>query len=578
LGERTQKLRHQIARRQEAQQELHRAHDELESRVQARTEDLRLANLRLQSENEERKRAEKALRFAQFSVDSTSDALFWLTRDARLFYVNEAACRSLGYTRDELLSMSVPDFDPQFPIEHWDTHWEKIKLKGAASIETWHRRKDGTVFPVEIDIRFIEFEGREYHFDSVRDITERKRLEDQLRHAQKMEAIGSLAGGVAHDFNNLLAVILGNAELLQERLGEDDRSTQALIRASTRGAELTQRLLAFSRRQPLQPKVVDLGGFVDGMTGMLSRTLGETIEVKTVSAPDLWPTVADPGQVENALLNLAINARHAMPRGGKLIIESANVAFDDDYAAAQEEVRPGDYVMLAVSDTGHGIAPAVLPHVFEPFFTTKDVGEGSGLGLSMVYGFAKQSAGHVTIFSEPDRGTTVKLYLPRAGAAAGPRESRPAAAVPRCRGETVLVVEDDPDVRKLAVAYLRTLGYEVIEAADAEAALAALTNAPRLQLLLSDVVLPGGMNGPDLAAEVQSRRPETKVLYMSGYPEHTIAGHSPLDDGAELINKPFRQRDLAIKLRAVLDEDSGAALEARETLAAGIDPVGEQPV
>jgi PAS domain S-box-containing protein len=556
---------------------LRRAHDELESRVQARTEELRLANLRLQSENEERKRVEAALRFAQYSVDSTSDALFWLTRDARFFYVNDAACRSLGYAREELLSMTAPDIVPNFQMERWPAHWEELKTTGSASYESLHRRKDGTSFPVEINVDFLEFEGVEYQFVSARDMTTRKRLEEQLRQAHKMEAIGNLAGGVAHDFNNLLAVILGHSELLEERLENDDRSsTQAMIQAATRGAELTQRLLAFSRRQPLQPDIVDLGGLVDGITGLLSRTLGATIEVETVSAPDLWRTLADAGQVENALLNLAINARDAMLGGGRLTIESANVTLDEDYAARQQ-VRPGDYVTLAVSDTGDGIAPDVLPHVFDPFFTTKDVGKGSGLGLSMVYGFAQQSGGHVTIYSEPGHGTTVKIYLPRTEEGAAASAFNAAAAAPEARGETVLVVEDDKDVRDLAAAYLRSLGYVVIEAADAEAALVALAEASRVELLLSDVMLPGGMSGPDLAAEVKRRRPETKVLFMSGYPDNAMASHNLLDDAADLLNKPFQRRDLAAKLRAVLDEQPAPTHEARQPSAAGIDPMPETP-
>ncbi len=370
-----------------------------------------------------------------------------------------------------------------------------------------------------------------------------------------MEAVGQLTGGVAHDFNNLLAVVIGNVELLSDRIGKDDPQVQAVMRASTRGAELTQRLLAFSRQQPLHPRPVDLEVLVEGMTNLLSRTLGETIEIEVSSSPNLWAALADSGQVENALLNLALNARDAMPGGGTLTIETANAKLNRHDFAGREDARPGDYVVLAIRDTGHGIPPEVLEHVFEPFFTTKDVGEGTGLGLSMVYGFAQQSGGHITIDSAEGRGTIVKLYLPRATAAenAVSEETAASETVPRARGEAVLVIEDDPAVRELTVTVLESLGYHVMAARNEKAVSKILATNERIDLVLCDVVLPGGRSGPDFAAETMSSRPDVKLLFMSGYASEELP--PSLHDGVMLLNKPFRKAELAIKLREVLDGD-----------------------
>ncbi|MDH3597140.1 MAG: PAS domain S-box protein, partial [Rhodospirillales bacterium] len=385
-------------------------------------------------------------------------------------------------------------------------------------------------------------------FIAIEDVTERKATEAQLRHAQKMEAIGQLTGGVSHDFNNLLAVVVGNLELVAEQLTQDDRCrrhVEKALGAAERGATLTQRLLAFSRKQALQPEEINAGRLVSGMTDMMRRTLGETIEIEVVSDSGLWTTSADPAQLENAVLNLAINARDAMPEGGKLTIETSNARLDDDYAAAQQDVTPGQYVLLAVTDTGTGMAPEVCARALDPFFTTKDVGSGSGLGLSMVFGFVKQSGGHVSIYSEVGEGTSVKLYLPRIK---NPEQatSRPETQgdIPLARGETVLVVEDDIEVRTLVVSLLRDLGYDVREAGNGKAALDLLDERPCANLLLTDVVLPNGMSGRVLAEEVQKRLPDTAILYMSGYTENSIVHHGRLDDGVRLLQKPFRMSDL----------------------------------
>jgi len=390
------------------------------------------------------------------------------------------------------------------------------------------------------------------------DVTERHEMEDQLRQAQKMEAVGQLTGGVAHDFNNLLTVVIGQLDLIAEAVAQDpalSARVAATIQAAERGADLTRRLLAFSRRQALRPQVVELNPLVQGMGGLLRRSLGEAIELQFALDDGLWPTLVDPGQVENALLNIALNSRDAMPRGGKLTIETGNRHLDADYVAHEPEVAEGDYVMLAVSDTGTGMAPEVLERAFEPFFTTKEVGQGSGLGLSMVYGFAKQSGGHVKIYSEPGHGTTVRLYLPRATRSDGATGQAEATAEPRGGSETVLAVEDDGAVRRLAVNLLTSLGYRVVEAVDGHAALALLRQRDDIDLLFTDMVMPGGMSGSDLAREARLLRPGLKVLFTTGY-TRAAATNNGTGPGGDVIVKPYRKQDLARMLRRVLDGEA----------------------
>jgi two-component system CheB/CheR fusion protein len=508
----------------------------------------------------DRNRAEYALRDSEErfrSVFENSPAAIVLKDlDGRFRLVNGRFREWFGRPSEDLLGKTTYDIYPRAQAEALIAQdWEVLNTLGAVEREHMVSFSDGsshtmktTKFPV------FDSERRAIGIGSISvDVTEQKAAEERLHQALKMEALGQLTGGVAHDFNNLLAVIMGNAELLDSRLGSDNGPAQAVLRAASRGAELTQRLLAFSRRQPLHPEALDLPDLVDGMTDMLRRTLGETIEVKTSFAPDLSPAMVDRGQVENALLNLAINARDAMTEGGELIIELANATLDQDYAASQSEVVAGDYVVLSVSDSGTGMSAEVLAHAFEPFFTTKGVGVGSGLGLSMVYGFAKQSGGHVTIHSEEGRGTTAKVYLPCADKQAVRLETNFLAAEPRARGETVLVLEDDPDVRSLAVAVLQSLSYEVMEAPDGESALALLRNSHRVDLLLSDVVLSEGLSGPEVAERARRAKPALKVLFMSGYPRAAIRSRGRLGDEAEMLNKPFRRYDLAQKVRAALD-------------------------
>jgi PAS domain S-box-containing protein len=386
-----------------------------------------------------------------------------------------------------------------------------------------------------------------------------RRNEEALRQSQKMEAVGQLTGGVAHDFNNLLQVIIGNLETLQRNLPTDSPRLQRAMRHAMNGAQraaaLTQRLLAFSRRQPLDPKPVDVNVLINGLSDMVHRTLGETIAVETVLGAGLWRVEADPNELEAAILNLAVNARDAMPEGGRLTLETGNAHIDEAYAAAHAEVLAGQYVLISVTDTGAGMDPQTVAQAFEPFFTTKPVGKGTGLGLSQVYGFVKQSSGHVKIYSEPGQGTTVKLYLPRLAGDAVPESELDQPLNPEAgQEETLLVVEDDDDVRAYSVDSLRELGYRVLETRDGPSALRLLDQESRVDLLFTDVVLPNGMTGAQLAAQARTIRPSLKVLFTTGYARNAIVHHGRLDSGVHLIVKPFSFNDLAAKVRDVLDK------------------------
>ena len=383
------------------------------------------------------------------------------------------------------------------------------------------------------------------------DVTEHRRTENALRQAQKMEAVGQLTGGVAHDFNNLLATILGNLELLQDDIGEH-RSIATIDRAVRRGAELTQRLLAFSRRQTLQPKSIRLPELIGGLRDLLQRTLGEQITIKTDVASNVWPVTADPGQLENALLNLAINARDAMPDGGVLEITCENKAIGFRTSDVLQLAAPGDFVEICVRDSGHGMPDEVRKQAFEPFFTTKDVGQGSGLGLSMVYGFVRQSGGDILIESEPDQGTAIRLYLPRAENVVATEEVEHKPEFERGTGDVILVLEDEYDVRKFVVMALERLGYRVLAAADPESAMKILEMTDRLDLLLSDVVLPGGVSGPEFAVAAKKRHPNLKLLFMTGYAAEAHMDGELLEASETTLKKPFRTADLASAVYGVL--------------------------
>ena len=390
---------------------------------------------------------------------------------------------------------------------------------------------------------------------SMMDITERTAVERQLREAQKLEAVGQLTGGVAHDFNNLLTVIIGTAESLTERVSDDAESlmlAEMTAAAADRGAQPTNRLLAFARRQPLEPRTVDVGRLVLGLDPMMRRTLSEQIDLEVVRGGGLWTALVDPGQLETAILNLAINARDAMPMGGRLTIETTNASLDQDYAQQNAEVAPGQYVTISVSDTGYGMDASTLSRAFEPFFTTKEIGQGSGLGLSMVYGFAKQSRGHVKIYSEVGEGTTVRLYLPRSQEGLTASANLPREDVPK-GDERILVVEDDDLVRGHVARQLTSLGYTVFLANHAAAALESIDKDGPFDLLFTDVVMPGLMNGRHLAETARKMQPNLKVLYTSGYTENAIVHHGRLDPGVALLSKPYRRADLAKRIRQVLD-------------------------
>lgn len=387
---------------------------------------------------------------------------------------------------------------------------------------------------------------------------ERRELAEQaLRQSQKMEAVGQLTGGVAHDFNNLLTIIIGNLGIAKRGVVEAraERALNNALVGAERAAQLTQRLLAFSRRQPLNPRVLDVNRLIVSMSDLLARTLGENIELETIGGAGLWKVEADASELESTLLNLALNARDAMPEGGKLTIETSNAYLDDEYCRQHDAITPGQYVQIAVTDSGAGMSAETIDRAFEPFFTTKEAGKGTGLGLSQVYGFMKQSGGHIKIYSEPGEGTTIKLYLPRRDGEDDAISAEDSEGSDRGRGETILVVEDDDGVRQYASEILRDLNYQVIEAKDSATAIRLLDADKKFDLLLTDVVLPG-KNGRELANEVERRRPDVKIIFMTGYSRNAIVHHGRLDAGTELIPKPLIERVLARKIRQVLDSRS----------------------
>ena len=428
------------------------------------------------------------------------------------------------------------------------TEFIRLKQQGAEQDKLAEELRDRT--------RQMESEV----FLRAREVEEaRKRLDEEqrLRQVQKMEAVGHLTGGIAHDFNNILTVIIGMSEVLSEELTGDPArvaSVRMIAEAAQRGAEVTRQLLAFSRQQPLQPRETNLNALVEDTAKLLRPSLGEQVEIQLALADGSWPALVDPSHLTTALLNLAFNARDAMGEGGKLTLETNNVYLDEAYAALNADVRAGQYVMVAVSDSGSGIPEAIRDKVFEPFFTTKETGKGTGLGLSMVYGFVKQSNGHIKIYSEEGHGTSIKLYLPRAAGSAAVRESS-AAGERSGGGETILVVEDDPLVRQYASAQLTHLGYRAILTANGPEALAEIGKGIAFDLLFTDVIMPGGINGRQLADAVRARKPNVRVLFSSGYTEDAIFHHGRLDPGVLLLPKPYRRADLARMIRLALDQE-----------------------
>lgn len=430
--------------------------------------------------------------------------------------------------------------------------------ENAALLESLETRVEQRTRALAAQARELADTNREL----LSEMQRREQAEESLRHLQKIEALGQLTGGVAHDFNNLLQVILGNLDAAHRRVLRGGTITadngweqiQQAIRSAERAATLTRQLLAFARRQPLAPQSLDLNRLVSGMSEMLRRSLGETIAIETVLAGGLWLVSVDPSQLENAIINLAVNGRDAMPQGGRLTIETANAFLDEAYAGAHEEVIAGQYAMLAITDNGIGMPGEILNQVFDPFFTTKEAGRGTGLGLSQVYGFIKQSGGHVTIYSEPGQGTTVKMYLPRLAAAKAAAEigAQPPPSAAGGKGQVILVVEDDPEVRDAMIGMLAELGYTVLSAGDGAAALQLVARHPEIQLLLTDVGLPGGLNGRQLAEQARAARSDLKVLYTTGYARNAIVHNGILDSGVELLVKPFTYAGLAGKVLTLL--------------------------
>ena len=517
----------------------------------------------MQQSSDARQRSEEEFHLLVAGV--TDYAIYMLDPEGRVTTWNAGAERIKGYTAAEIVGQHFSRFfTPEdraagAPVRALET----AAREGRYEAEAERVRKDGTRFWANVILNPLrDPAGTLRGYAKVtRDVSERvhrqqllEQTQAALAQSQKMEGLGQLTGGIAHDFNNLLTVIRGSIDMVERRLRAGDKDITRFIEAARRGADraanLTKSLLAFARRQPLEPKPLEPNRLVAGMAELLRRTLGEGISIETVLAGGLWWVSVDPNQLESAILNVAINARDAMPGGGKLTIETSNSHLDEAYES--EGIASGQYVLIAVSDNGGGIPAALLSKVFEPFYTTKT--EGTGLGLSQVYGFVKQSNGHVKMYSEPGVGTTVKIYLPRLESPTAAESARTARIAPKgSKQETILVVEDDEDVRGFAVELLTELGYRVLGAADARSALAGLEKEPAVDLLFTDVVLPDGVNGRQLANEVLRIRPDIKVLFTTGYARNAIVHHGRLDPGVELIVKPYTQPDLARRIRKVLD-------------------------
>jgi PAS domain S-box-containing protein len=513
----------------------------------------------------EQKRAEESLqdseRMARGIIDTALDAFVQMDDTGLVAEWNAQAEKVFGWRRAEAIGKRISDLivPDRYRTRHNDG-LARFLHRGESAIlgrrfEIEALRRDGKEIRIELSVTALRRrEG--YMFNAfIRDITEKLAAEEQLRQSQKMDTIGQLTGGVAHDFNNILTVITGTIEILEEGVANDPNLAaiaRMIDEAAARGAELTQRLLAFARRQPLQPRTTDVNTLIVDAAKLLRPTLGEHVEIESAFEDDAWRALVDPGQLTTALLNLALNARDAMPDGGKLVLETGNVQLDESYARLHSEVTPGPYVMIAVSDTGHGIPAAIRDKVFDPFFTTKGTGKGTGLGLSMVYGFVKQSNGHIKIYSEEGHGTTIKIYLPRSGDQADEAAAAQAAVTLEGGSETILVVEDDPLVRNYVATQLNSLGYTTLTAAHATEALEYIDGPKTFELLFTDVIMPGPLNGRQLADEAVRRRPSLKVLYTSGYTENAIVHHGRLDPGVLLLAKPYRKSDLARLVRLAL--------------------------
>ncbi|HUK58651.1 MAG TPA: response regulator [Stellaceae bacterium] len=557
---------------QQSRQDLAEAHarirdyaHELEDRVRERTAALSASERRYQEIARRAEQAERTLRDAVESVPGgiiicdPADSIVLTNQYIRERIPECAEVLAGSCTFEEFTRVAVAGgvyVDAVGNEEAWIAERMRIHRAAAGSTEfaqrdggwvlaTERRMSDGGIALIGVDVTPLKAAQAALIA-----------TQQQLVQAQKMEAIGNLTGGMAHDFNNLLGVIIGNADLLREGLKDQPEMSELVtdvLEAALRGAELTARLLAFARRQPLRPERVEVNKLVTDITRLLQRTLGEHIEISLNLAPDLWWTEVDPAQLESAITNLATNARDAMHKGGRLIIGTRNVRLDADYASEHVDTRPGDYVMVEVSDTGSGIPPDIVGRIFEPFFTTKEKGRGTGLGLSMVFGFIRQSGGHINVYSEPGEGTTFRLYLPRDAqeVAAAPAETAAVRTVGG--GETILVVEDNAKLLATVVKQLSGLGYRLFTAEGPAAAMAIIDEGAPIDLLLSDVVMPGGMSGVDLARDAMARRPNLKVLLTSGFPETRFAEQANRKFDWPLLSKPYRKEELARAVRSSLD-------------------------
>jgi PAS domain S-box-containing protein len=518
---------------------------------------------------EERDRAQEGLREAEEKYrgifENALEGIYQMSRDGRLVTANPMMAHIFGYGSAAELIAACHHHGRELYLqpEHRDEFLRILKQQGLVrDFESEVRRKDGTIIWVLESARALGRRSRgDVDFEGViMDVSERKMLEAQLVRSQKIEAVGQLAAGVAHDFNNLLGVITGYAELLRKELGRDDlrlMRVEHIQRAAARAADLTRQLLAFSRQQVLQPSVLDLNAVVGNVEGMLRRLISENVQIVTVLETDLGRVRVDPGQVEQIIINLAVNARDAMPRGGKLIIETGNVDLDESYVRSHPGAREGPHVLLAVSDTGTGMDANTLSHIFEPFFTTKELGKGTGLGLATVYGIVKQSGAYIQAYSEPGRGTTFRVYLPRVQQET---EVAPSLTTEPARGgeETILLAEDEESLRLIVREMLQEAGYTVLDAKDPEGALRVARDHPGpIHLVVTDVVMPG-ISGRELAESLEARRPGIAVLYMSGYTDEAIAHQGVLAEGVQFLEKPFTTESLLRKVRLVLDERKDA--------------------
>jgi PAS domain S-box-containing protein len=563
LAEQNADLQKEIAARREAETALRAASEELEEWVERRSSEL-------QAEIAERMRVDEALRkseqMARKIIDTALDAFVQIDDVGAIVEWNPQAEKIFGWSRQDavgkaLVDLIVPgaqrarfaqDLAQLFQLGDRPSRGRRLKADAV--------RKDGRAIKVEVAVTALRRDGGWLLNGFAREVTEKLASEEQYRQTQKMEALGQLTGGIAHDFNNVLTVIAGTTEILGEAVADKPQLT-AVVKmvddAARRGVEMTQRLLAFARKQALDPQPLDVNALIAGAEDLLRPSLGEHIEIESMLDAQTWPALVDPTQLTTALLNLAVNARDAMPKGGKLTLRSSNVVIDEWPAGGNVDVPPGPYILITVGDTGIGIPEAIRGRVFDPFFTTKEAGKGTGLGLSMVYGFIKQSGGDVEVCSEEGRGTTFKLYLPRVEERAQVAEAAPLPAPLNGHGESILVVEDDALVRHCVVTQLESLGYRTLAAANAAEALRLMEQGRSLDLLFTDVMLPGPMNGCDLAEEAVKRWPAAKVLFTSGYSESALMHHGRLDSGVAVLNKPYRKADLARKVHAVLEQASG---------------------